>query len=341
MVLSSGMAPTAPTLTVALTNYNHGGFVGRAIEAIVSQSRPPDQFLIYDDGSTDDSVAIIETYAKRHPLLTFIRGEVNVGVVKAMQRLLAKASGDYVYWAAADDMVLPEAFAGAMPLAEAYPEAGIIFGQMATMGPDGKLVQVQGASRWSQPTHAPPERYRREFLEVESPMTSLCSATVFRRAALEAIGYFRPELGSYTDTFTARALGLVHGACYTAQPIAAWRLAEGSLSQATTQDPLRLLDIMARAAWLMRSPEFREHVPPDYVQHWEERWRDLVIHDYCEAVQGALGVLEGTGRVLGVGSARHRLFSKLFNRSGKLEGPLLESVRQALAEYAGDVTCYG
>ena len=42
-----------PTLTVTLPNYNHAKFLPRAIEELLSQSRPPDEFLILDDASTN------------------------------------------------------------------------------------------------------------------------------------------------------------------------------------------------------------------------------------------------------------------------------------------------
>jgi cupin fold WbuC family metalloprotein len=50
---------SGPTLTAIICNYNHGHFVSRAIEAMLNQSRPVDEFIIVDDGSTDDSVSII------------------------------------------------------------------------------------------------------------------------------------------------------------------------------------------------------------------------------------------------------------------------------------------
>ena len=54
-----------PTLSVGMPNYNHGHLIGRALDAIVAQSRPPDELIIVDDASTDRSLEVIESYAKR------------------------------------------------------------------------------------------------------------------------------------------------------------------------------------------------------------------------------------------------------------------------------------
>ncbi|MBM3777382.1 MAG: glycosyltransferase family 2 protein [Acidimicrobiia bacterium] len=63
MTTAAGSASSRPSLSALMLNYNHGRYLGRAIEAIVAQSRPADEFLILDDASTDDSVEVIERHA--------------------------------------------------------------------------------------------------------------------------------------------------------------------------------------------------------------------------------------------------------------------------------------
>ena len=64
------MIGTPPTLSAVIANYNHGHFLARAIEAMVTQSRPPDELLVLDDGSEDDSVAVISACAELSPPAT-------------------------------------------------------------------------------------------------------------------------------------------------------------------------------------------------------------------------------------------------------------------------------
>ena len=58
-----------PTLSVVMPNYNHAKFLPRALDSLLGQTRPPDEILVLDDGSTDDSRAILERVAGREPLI--------------------------------------------------------------------------------------------------------------------------------------------------------------------------------------------------------------------------------------------------------------------------------
>ena len=51
------------TLSVVLPNYNHAKFIGRALAALLGQERAADEIIVIDDGSTDDSIAVIERIA--------------------------------------------------------------------------------------------------------------------------------------------------------------------------------------------------------------------------------------------------------------------------------------
>jgi len=76
-----------PTLTAGFPNYNHSHYLPQAIEAILSQSRPPDEFIIVDDASTDNSVEIIESYARQDSRLRLVRHEHNQGAVASLDRV--------------------------------------------------------------------------------------------------------------------------------------------------------------------------------------------------------------------------------------------------------------
>src|SRR5690349_5161882 len=96
-----------PTLAVFMPNYNHAKLLPRAIEAIVSQNRQPDDFLIIDDASTDDSVAVIERYRQQYPFIRLVRHQSNQGLMATMKTILSDIQADYLVGAAADDYMLP------------------------------------------------------------------------------------------------------------------------------------------------------------------------------------------------------------------------------------------
>src|ERR1700693_4007863 len=119
----------SPTLSVVLPNYNHGKFVGRALAALLTQERAADEIIVIDDGSTDDSVTVIERIAATAPAIRLLRNPGNIGVIPTLQRGLEAARGKYVYFAASDDWIFPGFFALALRRLEADPDSGLFCGE--------------------------------------------------------------------------------------------------------------------------------------------------------------------------------------------------------------------
>ena len=268
------------SLSVFLPNYNHAQYVAQAIEAIVTQSRPPDEFIITDDASTDNSFEIISSYANRYPYIRLERHERNLGAVATGRHLANMAKGDYVYWAASDDYVLPGFFETAMAMAEQYPQAGIISGQYIVIDTNGNKIGLAEIPHWTTPRFASPGQFLKDYLEKVAIGHSLSSATIHKRTSLEEAGGFRPELASWCDTFAIRAIGLRHGACYIPQPCTCMRWSPNTFSSSTMADARLMLKIVARMADLMRSTQFNLYFPGEYVVRLEQHFRSSVIHTH-------------------------------------------------------------
>ena len=329
-----------PTLSVMMANYNHGGLVARAIESVVSQSRLPDEYIILDDGSTDNSVQIIESYARRFPFIRLARNERNTGSLAAAQRAARMATGDYLYSGAADDYILPGFFERAMEMAKRYPQAGIIFGRFVAVDPEGNEIAEYGAGHWPETPFAGPKEFLERYLEAEAPDHSLCGATIYRRDALDEVGGFREELGPWCDTFAARAIGLKYGACYFPERVLAWTVLPDSLSHSHAKDPTAMLDIAGRAARLMRSQEFCDRFPEDHVRRWLTGFREIFIRAHVERFREQARQLVGDvnrarGRSGRVGDVLVRLVAKGMEMGTELAARV---IAWTLRHYRADVT---
>ena len=272
------------TIAVVMPNYNHAAYLPAAIESILAQTRQPDEFLIYDDASTDDSVEIIRSYADKNSVIRLIQGETNVGVHAAHRRLFEVVKSDYLDPMAADDLRYPRCYELAMAMAQQYPNAGILFGKMVISSEDGAPLATLGARAWDQSIYADPDRFLREYIEREPPSQSLMAATIFRREPFQEVGWYCEQLGPWGDTFAANAIALKYGACYVPEPFANWRKAPGSFSQKTSDDPRAILDLINRAAFMMTSPRYREYFPHSFVTHWKRAyvWRTIREHWRCD-----------------------------------------------------------
>lgn len=266
-----------PTLSAVMPNYNHAMYLPQAIEQIVGQTRPPDEFLIWDDASTDESRSIIEHYAQRHSVIRPLFSAKNLGVIEAHRRLFEEAQGDYIYAGAADDIRFPRFFERTMEMAAQYPQAGLISTHFAIGDEAGETLGVMRVRNWQEPCYVTPEQVLSGYLERESPAHSLCTSTVYRRIALREMGWYRPELGHWGDTFSARAVALRYGMCYVPEVLAMWRRLDSSFSGVTREDTEKTLDLISRAVQLMRSPSFADIFPKEHVCRWEQRYRRLVV----------------------------------------------------------------
>jgi hypothetical protein len=95
-----------PTISVVIPCYNGAKFLRATIESVLAQTYPPLEMIVVDDGSTDDSAAIAESFG---PPVRVIR-QTNRGVTAARNRGIAEASGDYVHFLDADDLIHADAF---------------------------------------------------------------------------------------------------------------------------------------------------------------------------------------------------------------------------------------
>lgn len=92
-------------ISVCLTTYNGAHFIHAQLLSILNQLGNHDEVLIADDGSTDNTVAIVDAVAD--PRVRWVAKGGNLGVVKNFERVLLAAKGDYIFLSDQDDVWLP------------------------------------------------------------------------------------------------------------------------------------------------------------------------------------------------------------------------------------------
>jgi len=91
------------TITVIIPVYNGASFVGACIESVLAQSRPADEIIVVNDGSTDGTADILSGFATRVRVLE----QPNRGRSASRNRAIREAKGDYIAFLDADDTFLP------------------------------------------------------------------------------------------------------------------------------------------------------------------------------------------------------------------------------------------
>jgi glycosyltransferase involved in cell wall biosynthesis len=182
---------TEPNVTAAIPVRDGEAYLAEAIESILAQSRPCDQVVVVDNGSSDRSAAIAAGYG---PPLEVV-GEPRPGIGAARNAALAAARGDFVAFLDADDLWQPDKTKLQLAAFEAEPELQLVFGHVRQfVSPD--LAAAQAA-----------------VLQVpEAPQPGLhIGAMLARRSAIDAIGPWAEDVrvsDGLTFLLRARELGL-------------------------------------------------------------------------------------------------------------------------------------
>lgn len=248
------------TLSVVMTNYNHARFLPGALSAILLQSFQPVEIIIIDDASTDHSAEVLSEFSKRSPNLKVIQNERNLGIIANGRRLFDLAIGDYVYWAASDDKVLPGFFQKSMELLMRYPQAGLCSTLSVAVDEEGRY---QGLCRLpvisSTACFLNPKQFQQAFCDYGSWLQGV--TTIYRKQAILDAGGFPPQLGAFVDGFMCEVLALRHGVCFIPEPLTAMRrMGEYSMSAGANLETM--LEITRQAESLMDST-YRDIFAPD------------------------------------------------------------------------------
>lgn len=113
-----------PKISVIMSVYNGEKYLREAIESILNQTFTDFEFMIVNDGSTDNSFEIFKSYGDER--IKIINNEENIGLTKSLNKALKVARGEYVARQDADDVSLPNRFDEQMKYLEEHPEVVLL-----------------------------------------------------------------------------------------------------------------------------------------------------------------------------------------------------------------------
>jgi len=174
------------TISVYITSYNQPEYLAIAIESVLNQTRMPDQLVIIDDASTDNSQELINSYKQQHPdLFTVVLNESNQGIGEVRRRAVRATTGDLVTCLDGDDLYLPHKLELEEKALLENPTAGYAYSNFAFINNTGKQVKV-----WNQSPAMQSGNLFENIATAKFPFGTLPRCELFRRERLiEAMGY--------------------------------------------------------------------------------------------------------------------------------------------------------
>ncbi len=194
--------------SVIIPTYNRSAWLVAALESVFAQMVQPFEIIVADDGSTDDTLAVLEKYGDRVKVLT----QQNAGPAAARNMGIKAATGDYIAFLDSDDLWFPHTLALYREVIDKNANPAIVEGahvefdtEQGPPNPDS----LQPASFDIQPSA--------DYLA--SPRVTLWpSGTAIRTKVLKVAGGFTPHAFNAEDCDLWLRLGVARGFVHIAQP---------------------------------------------------------------------------------------------------------------------------
>jgi GT2 family glycosyltransferase len=128
----------SPLVTVLTPTYNRAAFLEETIESVLTQDYQQVEYLVLDDGSTDNSAKILEKYQGRDGMQVLFHE--NIGETLTVNKGFSLAAGDIVVVVNSDDPLLPGAISEAVRFMKCHPEVLAAYPDWIEIGPDGSEI---------------------------------------------------------------------------------------------------------------------------------------------------------------------------------------------------------
>lgn len=176
-----------PKVSVVIPTYNHARYLRYALDSVINQSYSNLEVFVIDDGSTDSTTELVKSYGSK---INYVY-KANGGTPSALNLGLSRATGKYICWLSADDMLIEEKVSKQVGLMESDPSLGFSYTSFVVIDANGKKQYNVNSAYFS------------DKREMVTKLMEGCfingSSVMMRSSALKAIGNFDESLPQAHD----------------------------------------------------------------------------------------------------------------------------------------------
>ena len=227
--------PDRPTPIVSILTpaYNSGGYIGHTIESVLRQTFGGFELIVVDDGSTDDTAAVVNGFARRDSRVALI-SQSNAGIAAARNTAMSRARGRYFALLDSDDLWLPTYLEAQLAILNKRPDIGILSGNAINFGGirDGEPILRIDPMHRLRPV---------SLLTLVQQEDAVSILSIFRREIADTIGGFDHHLRRSEDyDFWLRAAAAGFRIWVNPMPLGLYRRRPDSVSA----DEVQMLEAM-------------------------------------------------------------------------------------------------
>jgi glycosyltransferase involved in cell wall biosynthesis len=240
-----------PAVSVIIAAYNYGRYLAGALDSVVQQTYRDWELIIVDDGSTDETAAVVAPYL-RDVRIRYQRTD-HTGQSAAKNSGISLARGRLFAFLDADDLWMPTKLEKQVALFKANPTVGVVYARRLLMDELGRRLEFEQ-----------PGLFRGRVLEAMFRNNFICfSSAIIHRRVFRHVGLFDESLTLAVDyEFWLRAAA-AYAFDYVDEPLVHYRTGHANLSQRTEERLKLAFAVMQR---FQHAPEARRFLTPAMVR---------------------------------------------------------------------------
>jgi len=220
-----------PLVSIVTPAYNQADFLPETIESVLAQDYPRIEYIVIDDGSTDETPEILNRYTGR----LLWESHANRGQTATINKGWERSHGEIITWLNSDDTYLPGAVSKAVDYFQKHPSIDIVYGDTLLTNADGSPIERMKAAEFN---------YHELVAKCHNPIPQ--PSAFIRRSVMEDVGLLDPFYYYFMDwDFWLRA-GIDHTIAYFPELLSTYRLHESSKTVAQAVKAAPELEYMYR-----------------------------------------------------------------------------------------------
>lgn len=227
-------------VSIITASYNYENYIKETIESVIAQTFKDWEMIVVDDGSKDNSVEVIKSYAAKDERVKLFQHEngVNKGLAETLKAGISHASGEWVAFVESDDTLKPDYLEKKLAVAEKNPEVGLIFNALDMFG-EPEVIDNYGKYFSQQQTILQkqnfPCRLLKSFQKEKINLIPTFSVVMVRRELMLGLDYNCP-IRPYLDKFLWWQLASEVMMYYCPEKLSNWRMHKSSYVNSTGYD---------------------------------------------------------------------------------------------------------
>jgi glycosyltransferase involved in cell wall biosynthesis len=208
------MTQRFPTVSIVTPTYNQSDFLEETIQSVLEQDYPNIEYIVIDDGSTDNTPAILEKYSGK----IIWESQSNQGQTPTINKGWQMSRGDFIAYLNSDDTyILPNAVRKGVEFLLAHPDVAMVFGDAFEINERSQIVARK---------NVPDKDFKgllKEWIDtLQWPIVQ--PSTFLRRNVLDDVGYLDTSIYYAMDMEYWTRLGVTRKMAHLPEPLSCFRL---------------------------------------------------------------------------------------------------------------------